>query len=102
LWHVPRCRKVRNVFVYKYLRRLRQVIYHSLFSHTQRVDLIRREGMSHLNKVGPQESSIMTKHPATWRAACKTVVGADNQEGTSLRIRVHPQTSRMEDELLHP
>jgi hypothetical protein len=61
-----------------------------------------REGMSHLNKVGPQEESILTGRPRTWRAACKTVVGADNQEGTTLRIRVHPQTSKMEDELLHP
>lgn len=50
-----------------------------------------QEGMEHLNKVGPQESSILMNRPASWRAACKTVVGADNQEDTTLRIRLHPQ-----------
>ena len=56
-----------------------------------------QEGTEHLNKVGPQESSILTNRPATWRAACKTVVGADNQEGTTLRIRMHPQTQKTEN-----
>ena len=50
------------------------------------------EGMEHLNTVGPQESSILRNCPPSWRAACKTIVGADNQEGTKLRLRLHPQT----------
>lgn len=49
------------------------------------------EGMEHLNKVGPQESSMLMNSPPSWRAACKTVVGADNEEGSVLRIRLHPQ-----------
>jgi hypothetical protein len=63
---------------------------------------VRQGGMEHLNKVGPQEMSILKNRPATWRAACKTVVGADNIEGTTIRIRVHPQTSDMENKELHP
>jgi len=55
-----------------------------------------QEGMDHLNKVGPQESSILTNRPSNWRAACKTVVGADNEEGSTLRIRLHPQTANTE------
>ena len=61
-----------------------------------------REGMAHLNKVGPQEQSILRNRPDTWRAACKTVVGADNPKDATLRIRVHPQTADMADEVLHP
>lgn len=60
-----------------------------------------REGMNELNKPGPQEQSIMKNRPATWRAACKTVVGAKNEEAT-IRIHIHPQTSEMEDMHLHP
>ena len=48
------------------------------------------QGMDHLNKIGPQESSILQERPESWRAACKTVVGADNQDDTTLRIRLHP------------
>ena len=59
-----------------------------------------REGMSHLNNIGPQEESILRGRPGNWRAACKTVVGADNEEDSTLRIRVHPQTAAAED--LHP
>jgi hypothetical protein len=56
-----------------------------------------QEGMEHLNKVGPQESSILTNRPSNWRAACKTVVGADNEQDTTLRIRLHPQTANTEN-----
>lgn len=49
------------------------------------------QGMDHLNAVGPQESSILRNKPPSWRAACKTVVGADNQEGTTVRVRLNPQ-----------
>lgn len=56
-----------------------------------------QEGMEHLNKVGPQESSILTNRPTNWRAACKTVVGADNKPDSTLRIRLHPQTANMEE-----
>jgi hypothetical protein len=58
---------------------------------------VRKGGMSHLNDIGPQESSILMGRPATWRAACKTIVGADNEEGTTLRVRLHPQSSQMEN-----
>lgn len=61
-----------------------------------------QEGMEHLNKVGPQESSILMNRPASWRAACKTVVGADNQEDTTLRIRLHPQTKTADTKNLKP
>lgn len=60
-----------------------------------------QEGMNHLNKVGPQEQSILTNRPASWRAACKTVLGADNQEA-DIRIRVHPQTSVNVNDVLRP
>ena len=50
------------------------------------------QGMEHLNAVGPQESSLLRGFPPTWRMACKTVVGADNEPGTTLRIQLHPQT----------
>jgi ferredoxin/uncharacterized FlaG/YvyC family protein len=48
------------------------------------------EGMEHLNKIGPQESSLLHFRPSTWRAACKTVIAADNQEGTKLRVQLQP------------
>jgi len=55
------------------------------------VDIL--EGMEHLNKVGPQEQTILQSlHRPTWRAACKTVIGADNEAGNALRIRLHPQS----------
>jgi len=59
-----------------------------------------QEGGEALNKKGPQESEVMTGRPAEWRAACCTVIGADNKEAT-IRVRVHPQSGN-EDELLHP
>jgi hypothetical protein len=51
--------------------------------------------MDHLNKVGPQEESILNNRPENWRAACKTVfVGADNKADTTLlRIMLHPPTT---------
>lgn len=48
------------------------------------------QGMDHLSKVGPQESSLLQGRPESWRAACKTVVGSDNHQGSMLRIRLHP------------
>mmetsp|Transcript_18407 Transcript_18407/g.37066 ORF Transcript_18407/g.37066 Transcript_18407/m.37066 type:complete len:381 (+) Transcript_18407:19-1161(+) len=60
------------------------------------------QGMEHLNTIGPQESSILHDKPASWRAACKTVVGADNQKGTMLRIRLNPQVTKDTEAKLHP
>jgi ferredoxin len=58
-----------------------------------------QQGMDHLNKIGPQEESILMNRPAgNWRAACKTVVGADNQADTTLRILLHPQTTSQKDD----
>jgi hypothetical protein len=48
------------------------------------------EGMEHLNQIGPQESSLLHFRPSTWRAACKTVIGADNKEGSMLRVQLEP------------
>jgi hypothetical protein len=48
------------------------------------------QGMDHLNKIGPQESSFLKGLPKSWRPICKTVVGADNLPGTTLRVRLHP------------
>mmetsp|Transcript_39300 Transcript_39300/g.95040 ORF Transcript_39300/g.95040 Transcript_39300/m.95040 type:complete len:333 (+) Transcript_39300:176-1174(+) len=59
------------------------------------------QGMDHLNKVGPQESSIIQQRPESWRASCKTVVGADNEEGTTLRVRLHPWVPSEGDDRLH-
>jgi ferredoxin len=58
------------------------------------------EGMSHLNALGPQEFSILKGRPESWRASCKTVVGADNEDGTTLRIRLHPWISSPTEERL--
>jgi len=64
------------------------------------------QGMEHLNQpVGPQESSVLQGRPSTWRAACQTVVGADNVPGTVLRVRLHPHQYAdvpLEDEKLRP
>lgn len=60
------------------------------------------QGMAHLNKVGPQEQTILMHRPNNWRAACKTVVGADNEEGSVLRIRLHPQSVESEHLGFHP
>ena len=61
------------------------------------------QGMEHLNPIGPQESSILQGRPDSWRAACKTVVGADNQPDTTLRIQLHPQTVQQDTKrTLHP
>lgn len=49
------------------------------------------EGMKSLNKPGPQEQEIMTGRPKTWRAACKTVLAADNKDA-EIKVRLHPQS----------
>jgi ferredoxin len=58
------------------------------------------QGMSHLNTIGPQEYSMLKGRPESWRASCKTIVGADNEEGTSLHIRLHPWIPSETDSLL--
>jgi ferredoxin len=58
------------------------------------------QGMSHLNAIGPQESSMLKGRPESWRASCKTVVGADNEEGSTLRIRLHPWIASEAEERL--
>jgi Na+-transporting NADH:ubiquinone oxidoreductase subunit NqrF len=62
------------------------------------------KGMDHLNTPGPQEQSILKGRPSKWRAACKTIVGADNVPGTMLRVRLHPHQYQepLEDEFLRP
>jgi ferredoxin len=55
------------------------------------------QGMSHLNSIGPQEFSILKGRPESWRASCKTIIGADNEEGSTLRIRLHPWISSEAD-----
>lgn len=58
------------------------------------------QGMNHLNDIGPQESSMLKGRPESWRASCKTVIGADNEEGSTLRIRLHPWIVSDADSLL--
>ena len=62
------------------------------------------QGMDHLNAKGPQEQSILHNRPSSWRAACKTVMGADNVPNTILRIRLHPHqySEPLEDAKLRP
>ena len=62
------------------------------------------QGMEHLNPVGPQESSMLHNKPPWWRAACKVVVGADNKQGTTLRVLTNPQalTTKEIETKLHP
>jgi len=55
------------------------------------------QGMEVLNERHNDENLITRGRPVSWRASCRTVVGADNKPGT-LRITLHPQ-SRYEDEL---
>jgi ferredoxin len=61
-----------------------------------------QQGMAHLNKVGPQEESILKNRRNNWRAACKTVVGADNQPDTTLRILLHPQSQEKHEVSFSP
>jgi ferredoxin len=63
------------------------------------------KGMDHLNSPSsPQEQSILKGRPSQWRAACKTVIGADNVPGTTLRVRLHPHQYQepLEDAFLRP
>mmetsp|Transcript_15690 Transcript_15690/g.43999 ORF Transcript_15690/g.43999 Transcript_15690/m.43999 type:complete len:195 (-) Transcript_15690:228-812(-) len=53
-----------------------------------------RSGRELLNEQDQHERSMMRNFPApSWRAACRTIVGADNQSGT-LRLRTTPQSAR--------
>lgn len=52
-----------------------------------------QDGMEHLNKVGPQESTLLKGLPSDWRATCKAVIGADNVTDTILRVRLHPHAT---------
>jgi ferredoxin len=54
-------------------------------------------GAELLNEKSDLEKFITKGRPHKWRAACRTIVGADNREGT-IRICTHPQTGH-EDEL---
>lgn len=64
------------------------------------------QGKEMLNHPSHMERLLLEGRPPSWRAACRAVVGSENQPGT-LRISLHPQ-SRFEDELdpgvkkLHP
>ena len=62
------------------------------------------QGMDHLNAKGPQEQSLLHDRPSSWRAACKTVIGADNAPNTILRVRLHPHQylEPLEDPKLRP
>lgn len=61
-------------------------------------------GMDHLNSIGPQEQSLLHDRPSSLRAACRTVIGADNVPGTVLRILLHPHQylEPLEDAKLRP
>ena len=49
-----------------------------------------------------QTLTVTTGRPSNWRAACRTVIGAENLPNTKdLRIRLHPQ-SNIDDQLRHP
>jgi ferredoxin len=54
-------------------------------------------GQEMLNTPVDQEQYITKGRPSSWRASCRTIVGADNKAGT-LRVSVHPQTD-FENEL---
>lgn len=56
-----------------------------------------REGEASLNEKDHTETLITRGRPASWRASCRTVVGADNKPAT-VRVSIHPQ-SRFADEL---
>jgi len=49
------------------------------------------EGMQGLNDPDSHEKMIAKGRPLSWRAACRTTIGADNRPAT-LRIVVHPQS----------
>lgn len=48
------------------------------------------EGAESLKRIGPKEKEIKTGRPAEWRAACQTILGAENQEST-VRVKIHPE-----------
>lgn len=50
-----------------------------------------REGMDLLNDRHPDEDLITRGRPASWRASCRAVVGADNKPGT-VKVQVRPQS----------
>jgi len=56
-----------------------------------------QEGQDSLNEKDNSEKLITKGRPLSWRAACRTVIGADNKPGV-LRVSIHPQ-SRFADEL---
>ena len=56
-----------------------------------------QEGGSSLNEKDHTEMLITRGRPLSWRASCRTVVGADNKPAT-IRVSIHPQ-SRFPDEL---
>lgn len=53
-------------------------------------------GAELLSKPDGIERELLDKRPVSWRAACRTVVGADNEAG-ELRVRLQPQAD-FEDE----
>ena len=55
------------------------------------------KGLQSLNDPDNHEKVITKGRPFSWRAACRTTIGADNRPAT-LRIATHPQ-SRFVDEL---
>lgn len=55
------------------------------------------EGGELLGDISDVEKMIMKGRPLSWRASCRTVVGANNQAGT-IKLSTHPQ-SRFADEL---
>ena len=55
------------------------------------------KGSEFLSPISDTEKLIMKGRPLSWRASCRTVVGANNEDGT-IKISTHPQ-SRFQDEL---
>lgn len=55
------------------------------------------EGEELLSPMSDTEKLILKGRPLSWRASCRTVVGANNEGGT-IKVCIHPQ-SRFQDEL---
>jgi ferredoxin len=54
------------------------------------------QGMQGLNDPDNHEKVITKGRPMSWRAACRTTIGADNRPAT-LRIATHPQSRFVEE-----
>jgi len=51
------------------------------------------QGHEHLSPATEMERLVTKGRPQSWRAACQTVVGHDNQDSANIRIQLHPQSN---------